>query len=176
MNLVESIKHWAHKLGFANVGVTDPNVSEHKNHLKNWLAQGFQAEMDFMENHQEKRLNPQELMEQTKSIICVSFPYEQCGFTEKNLWQKNNAIASYAARRDYHKVIRKKLHQLAEKIAQHVNNFKYRAFCDSAPVLEKALAIKAGIGWLGKYTCLLTQQNGSQFFLGEIFFSFIMGP
>lgn len=168
MELTDQIKLWAHELGFANIGITDPNISTHKNHFKDWLELGFQAEMDFMNHHQEKRLNPQELMTQTKSIICVSLPYEECDST-KNDWQINNAISSYAARRDYHKVMHKKLHQLANKISQAVDNFNYRVFCDNAPVFEKALAEKAGIGWLGKYTCLLTKQNGSQFFLGELF-------
>jgi len=166
--LKNQINLWAKEIGFANIGITDPNLSMHQNHLKDWLAHGFQAEMDFMLKHQAKRLNPQELMAQTKSIICVNLPYEECNPT-KNDWQRNNAISSYAARRDYHKVMRKKLRQLAEKISEAVDDFSYRAFCDNAPVFEKALAEKAGIGWLGKYTCLLTKESGSQFFLGELF-------
>jgi epoxyqueuosine reductase len=168
VNLTNQIKLLAKEIGFADIGITDPNLSTHKNYLKDWLKLGFQAEMDFMHNTQEKRLNPQELMAQTKSIICVSLPYAECNPT-KNDWQKNNAISSYAARRDYHKVMHKKLQLLADKITQVVGNFNYRAFCDSAPVFEKALALKAGIGWLGKYTCLLTKTYGSQFFLGELF-------
>jgi len=170
MELADQIKLWAKEIGFTNLGIADPNLSAYQTHLENWLELGFQAEMDFMNHNQEKRLNPQELMRQTKSIICVNLSYQACSFAKlTNDWQQNNAISSYAARRDYHKVMYKKLHQLADKISQAVDRFNYRAFCDNAPVLEKALAEKSGIGWVGKYTCLVNKQNGSQFFLGELF-------
>lgn len=163
MNLAAQIKSWAKEIGFADVGITDPNLSTYQNHFKNWLKLGFQAEMDFMNHYQEKRLNPQKLMAQTKSIICVCVNHQTCGCTDRTI------ASSYATKHDYHKIIHKKLQQLANKIASVVDDFSYRAFCDSAPVLEKALAEKAGIGWIGKYTCLLTKQHGSQIFLGELF-------
>jgi epoxyqueuosine reductase len=160
--LAKQIKIWAKEIGFANIGITDPDVSLYKKHFKNWLSHGYQAEMNFMNHHQEKRINPQELMNQTKSIICVAVNHQSCN-------DYSEIASSYVTKYDYHKVIHEKLHQLANKINSVVENFRYRAFCDSAPVLEKALAEKAGLGWIGKYTCLLTKKHGSQIFLGELF-------
>ncbi|MGD9152117.1 MAG: tRNA epoxyqueuosine(34) reductase QueG [Gammaproteobacteria bacterium] len=198
IKLANQIKHWAKEIGFAEIGITDPDLSPYQKHFKSWLAHGYQAEMNFMNRHQEKRINPQELMNQTKSIICVAVNHEICntlspcgaklssrgltaGSSKKRpnnpdlaikLQDDNNLkeiASSYVTKCDYHKVMHKKLHQLADKINSVVENFRYRAFCDSAPVLEKALAEKAGLGWIGKYTCLLTKKHGSQIFLGELF-------
>ena len=165
--LANDIKSWAKEIGFCEVGITDPNLSQYKSHFDDWLANGYQAGMNFMNRHQTKRLNPQELMAQTKSIICVSVNHQTCNFSHHT--HDYSIASSYVTKCDYHKIIHEKLQQLADKITSAVNNFSYRAFCDSAPVLEKALAEKAGIGWIGKYTCLLTKQHGSQIFLGELF-------
>ncbi len=192
--LADDIKSWAKEIGFCEVGITDPNLSQYKSHFDDWLTNGYQAGMNFMNRHQTKRLNPQELMAQTKSIICVAVAHKTCnhtlssrGLTAGSRKQQLNSLdpgstdwvrddkplkeiaSSYVTKCDYHKVIHEKLQQLADKITSVVDNFSYRAFCDSAPVLEKALAEKAGIGWIGKYTCLLTKQHGSQIFLGELF-------
>lgn len=162
IKLAKQIKHWAKEIGFANIGITDPDLSQHRKHFKNWLIHGYHAEMKFMNRHQEKRINPQKLMDQTKSIICVAVNHKTCN-------AYNEIASSYVTKCDYHKIIHEKLHLLADKINPVVDNFKYRIFCDSAPVLEKALAEKAGLGWIGKYTCLLTKKHGSQIFLGELF-------
>lgn len=186
--MTKQIKLWAKEIGFANVGITDPDVSHYQKYFTRWLAQGYQANMNFMKNHQEKRLNPQELMAQTKSIICVTISNQACNHTPSSndltagarKQQTNSHLipacsgmtdiaSSYVTTCDYHKVIHEKLNQLTDKINSVVKNFQCRAFCDSAPVLEKALAEKAGIGWIGKYTCLLTKKHGSQIFLGELF-------
>lgn len=190
IQLAKQIKLWAKEIGFANIGITNPDVSQYQKYFKSWLAHGYQAEMNFMNRHQEKRINPQELMNQTKSIICVAVSHETCNtvipeigvadYPGSRTQQANSQwipafagitdiASSYVTTCDYHKVIHEKLHQLTDKINSVVKNFQYRAFCDSAPVLEKALAEKAGIGWIGKYTCLLTKKHGSQIFLGELF-------
>jgi epoxyqueuosine reductase len=165
--LAADIKHWGTELGFANVGITDTNLSQHEQHLSSWLAKNNHSTMDYMEQNKEKRLHPEKLLPGTKTVICVSLNYQQ--IPEIKSIAGNNCVSLYARRRDYHKIIRKKLQKLANKIEQAIGEFSYRAFCDSAPVLEKALAEKAGVGWIGKNTCLVNKDHGSLFFLGELF-------
>lgn len=167
--LLDKISTLATELGFAKIGIADPNVVPHQDHFDNWLQQNFQANMHFMQNHKEKRFDPKQLMASTKSIICASLPYEKCEPNKlSDNWKQNHAIATYATKVDYHKVMIEKLHALATRISDCFENFMYRAYCDSAPVMEKTLAAQAGIGWIGKNTCLLTK-SGSHFFLGELF-------
>lgn len=171
-NLLENINNWATELGFSQVGVSDIDLSEAEGHLKKWIAKGFHADMDFMHKHGSMRTHPEELVEDTVRIISLRFDYSNKSIVpyEKVLEKPNKAaISRYALGRDYHKLIRKKLKALAEKIKLEVEGFDYRVFTDSAPVMEKAIAEKAGLGWIGKHSNLLNSKAGSYFFLGEIY-------
>lgn len=169
--LATQIALWAHELGFQQVGISDLDLAEHEAHLARWLAAGHQGEMDYMAAHGRKRSHPDELVPGTRRVICVRMDYLP-GDTEmtRRLGEPEKAYVSrYALGRDYHKLVRKRLQQLAEHIQQAIGPFGYRAFVDSAPVLEKALAQKAGLGWIGKNTLVLNRKAGSWFFLGELF-------
>jgi epoxyqueuosine reductase len=166
------IKRWGKALGFQEVGICDANLSAEETQLLAWLDAGFHGEMDYMAKHGVKRARPAELVPGTLRIISVRLNY--CPPAAKESWpvlEDGNAafISRYALGRDYHKVMRGKLQQLAETIAAHIGSYTYRVFTDSAPVLEVALAAKSGLGWRGKHTLLLTRDAGSLFFLGEIY-------
>jgi epoxyqueuosine reductase len=166
------IKQWGQELGFSAVGISDTNLSVAENHLAAWIAQGFQGEMDYMHKHGIKRSRPALLHEGTRSIISVRMDYlpEPMNQSHAVLTQPLAAfISRYALGRDYHKVLRQRLQTLADKIQNTIGNFGYRAFVDSAPVLEKAIAEKAGLGWIGKHSNLIHAKTGSWFFLGEIY-------
>lgn len=169
--LAQSIKDWGRELGFQQVGIADVDVGEHEAHLQRWLDAGYQGEMDYMAAHGSKRAHPDQLVPGTLRVISLRMDYLP-GDTQmaKRLTQPEKAYVSrYALGRDYHKLIRKRLQQLAERIQQQIGPFGYRAFVDSAPVLEKAIAEQAGLGWIGKNTLVLNRQAGSYFFLGELF-------
>jgi epoxyqueuosine reductase len=169
--LAQSIKDWGRELGFQQVGIADVELDEHERRLHEWLAAGYQGEMDYMAAHGHKRSRPAELVEGTLRVISVRMDYLP-GDTEmtRRLGDPEQAYVSrYALGRDYHKLVRKRLQQLAERIQAVVGPFGFRAFVDSAPVLEKALAQQAGLGWIGKNTLLLNRKAGSWFFLGELF-------
>ena len=171
-SLMKQIKCWATDLGFSQVGVSDIDLSEAESHLQQWLKNGFHASMDFMYKHGSKRTHPQELVADTVRIISLRMDYFNKSLIpyEDVLMNANKgAISRYAMGKDYHKLIRKRLKTLAEKIRLEVDDFKYRVFTDSAPVMEKAIAEKAGLGWIGKHSNLLNSQAGSYFFLGEIY-------
>lgn len=169
--LATEIKQWGQALGFQAVGIAGINLGEHESHFLRWLENGFHGDMDYMTRHGTKRTRPAELLPGTVRVICARMDYlpaENPGISL--LGQPEKAyISRYALGRDYHKVIRKKLTQLGEKISAAVNAHGFRAFVDSAPVLEKALAEQAGLGWIGKHTVLLDRNAGSWFFLGEIY-------
>lgn len=169
-NLAELIKQWGRDLGFAHIGITDVQTGEHSHHLKKWLANEFHGEMAYMATHGEKRSHPEQLVPGTQRLICARLDYLASDDATLNLLDKKDHayIARYALGRDYHKVMRKRLATLAEKIKTFVHDSEYRVFVDSAPVLEKAFAEKAGLGWIGKNTLLLHREAGSWFFLGEI--------
>ncbi|WP_137887066.1 tRNA epoxyqueuosine(34) reductase QueG [Pseudomonas sp. 2FE] len=169
--LAQSIKDWGRELGFQQVGIAGLDLAEHQAHLERWLAAGYQGEMDYMAAHGSKRSHPEELVPGTLRVISLRMDYLP-GDTlmAQRLGQPETAYVSrYALGRDYHKLIRKRLQQLAERIQQAIGPFGYRAFVDSAPVLEKAIAEQAGLGWIGKNTLVLNRQAGSYFFLGELF-------
>ena len=171
-SLLENIRAWAYELGFDQLGVTDTDLHEHEVHLVNWLNNGLQGEMDYMARHGTKRSRPQELLPGTTRIISVRMNYLPPDARDADQVLEDSSLAyisRYALGRDYHKVMRKRLQALADKIQNQVGPFGYRAFVDSAPVLEKALASKAGLGWIGKHTNLLSEQAGSWFFIGELF-------
>jgi len=170
-HLAQSIKDWGRELGFQQVGIADVALDAHERHLHDWLAAGYQGEMDYMAAHGTKRSRPDELVEGTRRVISVRMDYlpGDTRMTERLADPERAYVSRYALGRDYHKLVRKRLQQLAERIQAVVGPFGFRAFVDSAPVLEKALAQQAGLGWIGKNTLLLNRQAGSWFFLGELF-------
>ena len=171
IELAAKIKQWGKKFGFAEVGITDIDLSEHEAQLQRWLDNGYHGEMNYMAAHGMKRARPAELVPGTQRIISVKMNYlpPEASFA-KALGNKETAyISRYALGRDYHKVIRNKLKKLGQKIEQEVGQFGFRPFVDSAPVLERQLAEKAGLGWRGKNSLLINKQAGSWFFLGELF-------
>ena len=170
--LSRQIKHWGQELGFQQVGITDTQLDEDEAFLMQWLACGHHGRMDYMERHGTRRSRPAELVPGTVRIISVRMDYWPGDARDADAVLQDDALAylsRYALGRDYHKVIRKRLQQLASKIESLAGPFGYRAFTDSAPVLEKALAQKAGLGWIGKHTNLISEQAGSWFFIGELY-------
>ncbi len=170
--LATHIKAWALEFGFDQAGISDIELSEHEAHLENWLKKGFHGEMDYMAKHGKKRTRPNLLVDQTCSVISVRMDYAPADIDNSFavLRQADTGFVSrYALGRDYHKVLRAKLQKLAKKIQTEVGEFGYRVFTDSAPVMEKALAEKSGLGWIGKHTNLINSHSGSWFFLGEIY-------
>ncbi|TLX48913.1 tRNA epoxyqueuosine(34) reductase QueG [Pseudoalteromonas phenolica] len=171
IELAAKIKQWGKEFGFADVGITDIDLREHEAQLQRWLDNGYHGEMSYMAAHGMKRARPAELVPGTQRIISVKMNYlpPEASFA-KALGNKETAyISRYALGRDYHKVIRNKLKKLGQKIEQEVGQFGFRPFVDSAPVLERQLAEKAGLGWRGKNSLLINKQAGSWFFLGELF-------
>ena len=169
--LAALIKQWGRELGFQQVGITDTDLNDQESHLTNWLDKGYHGEMGFMAKHGTKRTRPEELEPGTQRVISVRMDYLPAEVeSAKLLGQPNRAYVSrYALGRDYHKLMRKRLAQLAKHIEQEVGKFGFRAFVDSAPVMERALAQKAGLGWFGKNAMLLNPKAGSLFFLGELY-------
>lgn len=172
VRLAVEIKTWGRELGFGHIGIADIDLSEAETHLLSWLGQGRHGEMHYMESHGTRRSRPQELIPGILRVISVRMDYlpGQAADSETVLHNPQLGFVSrYALGRDYHKVMRHRLQQLAERIEASIGPFQYRAFSDSAPVLEKALAEKAGLGWIGKHTNLIDKQTGSWFFLGELY-------
>ncbi|MGE7990469.1 tRNA epoxyqueuosine(34) reductase QueG [Pseudomonas sp. NPDC089554] len=169
--LAQSIKNWGQDLGFAHVGIADIELGEHEQHLQRWLEAGYQGEMEYLAAHGTKRSRPAELIPGTLRVVSMRMDYLP-GDTlmAQRLAQPEKAYVSrYALGRDYHKLVRKRVQHLADRIQEAIGPFGYRAFVDSAPVLEKALAEQAGLGWIGKNTLLLNRKAGSYFFLAELF-------
>ncbi len=169
--LTVSIRDWAAELGFQQIGITDIDLSEDAPRLDAYLAAGYHGEMAYMADHGTMRSRPDELVPGTVRVISVRIDYlpEDTKMAQMLAQPEQAYISRYALGRDYHKLIRKRLQQLAEKITQEIGSFGYRAFVDSAPVMEKPLARKAGLGWMGKNTLILNRKAGSWFFLGELF-------
>jgi epoxyqueuosine reductase len=169
--LTLDIKQWGRELGFQQIGIADVNLGEHEQHLVRWLDNQYHGEMDYMERHGTKRSRPDELEPGTIRVITARMDYlPEDTHTISILKQKDKAyISRYALGRDYHKLIRKRLSKLAKQIETVIGPFGHRAFVDSAPVLEKALAEKSGLGWIGKNSLLLNRKAGSWYFLGELF-------
>ncbi|RLT92168.1 MAG: tRNA epoxyqueuosine(34) reductase QueG [Ketobacter sp.] len=169
--LAQQIKDWGQALGFQQIAIADVHLGEHEAHLQRWLAAGFQGEMDYMARHGHKRSRPAELQPGTVRVITARMDYLPPDTAIVDVLQDASKafISRYTLGRDYHKLIRKRLTQLGRQIEEQIGPFGYRAFVDSAPVLEKALAEKSGLGWIGKHTLLLDRSAGSWFFLGEIF-------
>ena len=175
-DLAKLIQTWGLDLGFQQIGITDTKPGRHEHHLRQWLEKGFQGEMKYMSQHGIKRSRPAELIPGTLRVISARMDYlpHDSKITETLGAQQIGYVSRYALGRDYHKVLRSRLKKLEDKIRSFINDhgideFSARVFTDSAPVLEKALAEKSGLGWIGKNTLLLNKEAGSWFFLGEIF-------
>ncbi len=175
--LLVSIKCWALELGFADVGVSNIDLSEAEQRLFEWLDKGFHGSMSYMQHHGVKRTRPQQLIPGTISVLSLRMDYlpEPQDKAISTLHQVNRAYVSrYALGRDYHKLIRQRLKKLALKIQEQLGELEYRVFTDSAPVMEKPIAEKAGLGWVGKHSNILNREAGSWFFLGEIYLNFAL--
>ena len=164
-------KALAREHGFQRCGISGIELGADESHLRDWLARGLYGTMDWMARHGEKRTRPAELVPGTVRVLSVGLDYGQ---DEAAAWDnlhdgERAYVARYALGRDYHKLMRGRLQKLADAIAGEIGPFGHRVFVDSAPVLERALARDAGLGWIGKHTCLIDKDGGSWFFLGEIF-------
>lgn len=172
VELARRVKTWGQELGFQQVGIADTDLNEAETHLLDWLAQGRHGEMAYMADHGTRRSRPAELAPGTLRVISARMDYwpRDAAPADALLADPDRGyIARYALGRDYHKVIRSRLQKLTDRIETAVGHFSYRVFTDSAPVMEKPLAQKAGLGWIGKHTNLLHRDAGSWFFLGEIY-------
>ena len=170
--LAAEIQGWGRELGFAAIGIADTELSVEEARLLAWLDAGRHGEMDYMARHGARRARPAALLPGTLRVISARLDYfpPRVRASAAVLADSRKAyISRYALGRDYHKVLRRRLARLAERIGHAVGEFRYRVFTDSAPVLEVALAVKAGLGWRGKHTLLLSRDAGSYFFLGEIY-------
>ena len=169
--LLENIRQWALELGFQQLGVANVDLGEHEGYLQKWLDAGYHGSMDYMEKHGSKRSRPQELVPGTCRVLSVRMDYlaDDTRPLEVLASPEKAYVSRYALGRDYHKLIRKRLAALARRIDAEAGGGQYRAFVDSAPVLERAVAERAGLGWIAKNTMLINADAGSWFFLGEIY-------
>ena len=177
--LARAIKSWGRALGFQQVGITRTELGQDEAHLERWLALGRHGDMDWMARHGRRRSRPAALVPGTVTVISGRMDYLPPAVAEA--WSVMadpllGFVSRYALGRDYHKVLRRRLQRLADRIEETVGPFGYRAFVDSAPVLEKALARNAGLGWIGKHTNLISRRAGSWFFLGELYTDLPLPP
>ncbi|MCK5769604.1 tRNA epoxyqueuosine(34) reductase QueG [Algiphilus sp.] len=172
------LRDWAAAEGFSDAAVARPDLDADHEHLRDWLDAGHHGDMRWMADTASLRADPEALRQGTRSVICVRMDY---GLDTEAAWPVLNDgsrgyVSRYALGRDYHKVMRKRLARLADRIAAVLGPHGYRVFADSAPVLEKALARNAALGWIGKHTLLLNREAGSGFFLGEIYTDLALPP
>ncbi len=169
--LVENIRAWARELGFQQVGITDVDPGENEERFIQWLEKKYQGDMGYMNKHGSKRYHPDQLVDNTSRVISLRMDYlpEDSRMMEVFKDKKKGYISRYTLGRDYHKLIRKRLNQLSKKINDEMEGYQFRAFVDSAPVLERAFAQKSGLGWFGKSSMIINRKAGTYFFLGEIF-------
>ena len=170
--LAKNMRAWAKELGFQQLGITDTGLDLYEARFIDWLDRGYHGDMDYMARHGTKRSRPAELVEGTVRVISVRMDYFPPDSADIQAVLDNpelGFISRYALGRDYHKLMRKRLQQLVERIKAETGEFGHRVFVDSAPVLEKPLAERAGLGWTGKHTNLINREAGSWFFLGEIY-------
>jgi len=166
------IRALARQAGFQRCGISGVELGEDEAHLHDWLAAGLHGSMHWMAHHGDKRSRPQDLVPGTLRVVSVGLDYGRLDDAQAwgTLAEGERAyVARYALGRDYHKLMRQRLQRLAEQVQAEIGPFGHRVFVDSAPVLERALARNAGLGWIGKHTCLIDRSGGSWFFLGEIY-------
>lgn len=170
-NFVSTLQSWALELGFQQLGVTGVDLGEHEGYLQKWLDAGYHGDMEYMARHGTKRTRPQELIPDTCTVLSLRMDYrpEATPATEILANSEKAFVSRYALGRDYHKLIRNRLAKLAKRIETELGGGQYRAFVDSAPVLERAIAERAGLGWIAKNSMLINDKAGSYFFLGEIY-------
>jgi epoxyqueuosine reductase len=174
--LLERIRTWSAELGFAAVGVSDLDVTQPADRLRSWLAREFHGQMNYMQRHEAVRADPTRLLPGARRAICARMDYLPGAAGDdwiEREWQRIGdpqaaAVSVYARGRDYHKVVRTRLHALATRIGAEVASQGFRVCVDTAPLFEVELARRAALGWRGKHTLLLTREAGSMFFLGEI--------
>lgn len=170
-DLATEIKQWGEELGFQKIGICDTDLSSHQQALTDWIANGYHGDMAWLENNNDLRTDPQKLVEGTLRVISARMQYlpPNAQFLVDLKNRHHGYISRYALGRDYHKLMRKQLQKLAQKIEARIGTqIGYRPFVDSAPVLERPLAQKSGLGWVGKHSLLLNEESGSWFFLGEL--------
>ena len=169
--LAGRIKEWSRELGFQQTGIADTDLQAAGSRLQEAEKDGRLADMDYLWKHGSKRYRPGELVPGTVRVISVRMDYLPPDDDARAVLQNpaKAFVSRYALGRDYHKLMRKRLQKLAKRVQAHIGEFGYRAFVDSAPVLEKPLAVKAGLGWMGKHTNIISREAGSWFFLGEIY-------
>ncbi len=170
--LVRDIKKWGQALGFQQIGIADCNLSQAEDRLQQWLAEAMHGDMGYMARHGLKRTRPAQLVPGTLSVISARMDYlpeHQQAMDEALADPARAFVSRYALGRDYHKVLRARLKRLAQQLEERIGAYGWRVFVDSAPVMEKPLAEKAGLGWIGKHTNLINREAGSWFFLGEIY-------
>ena len=182
--MLAQLQLWGQELGFSQIGVAGVDLASAEPGLLAWLAQGFYGDMDYMQRHGLKRARPAELVPGTLSVITARMDYLPRSTSQG--WQAlefdrlnhraTGTVSLYARGRDYHKVMRRRLQQLGDKLAAHLGPLGHRAFTDSAPVLEAELATRSGQGWRGKHTLVLNREAGSMFFLGEIYVDMALTP
>ena len=170
--LREKIERWARELGFQSLGISSGQLTQAESHLLEWLDRGYHGTMTYMSRHGSARTRPHELLPGTVRIISVRMDYRPEDVVDSLAGLedlRNGYVARYAVGRDYHRLMRRRLQRLADHISDAIGPFLYRAFTDSAPVMEKPLASHAGLGWIGKHTNLINKNSGSFFFIGELY-------
>ena len=170
--LREKIERWARELGFQSLGISSGQLTQAESHLLEWLDRGYHGTMTYMSRHGSARTRPHELLPGTVRIISVRMDYRPEDVVDSLAGLedlRNGYVARYAVGRDYHRLMRRRLQRLADHISDAIGPFLYRAFTDSAPVMEKPLASHAGLGWIGKHTNLINKNAGSFFFIGELY-------
>ncbi|WP_058971242.1 tRNA epoxyqueuosine(34) reductase QueG [Type-D symbiont of Plautia stali] len=168
--LAQQIKQWGRELGFQQVGICDTDLSAEEPKLQEWLEKQYHGEMDWMARHGMMRARPHELLPGTLRVISVRMNYlpAKAAFATTLKNPQLGYVSRYALGRDYHKVLRNRLKKLGEMIQAHCGELNFRPFVDSAPILERPIAAKAGLGWTGKHSLILNREAGSWFFLGEL--------
>ena len=182
--LLDKLRGWAEELGFSQIGVAGVDLGDAEPGLAAWLAAGYHGRMHYMARHGSKRARPAQLVPGTLSVITLQMDYLPRGAGDDWQaveWQRLRTpqaatVSLYARGRDYHKVLRRRLQTLADKLVAEIGPLGHRVFTDSAPVLEVELATRSGLGWRGKHTLALTREGGSMFFLGELFVDIDLPP
>ena len=177
--LEDRVKGWGRELGFDAIGITGTDLGEDEARLMDWLGRGWHGDMEYMARHGARRARPAELVPGTVAIVTARLPYADAN--ARDAWEALEDpsaafVSRYALGRDYHNVLRAKLQSLADRMTREIGPFQYRVFTDSAPVMEVSLASRAGLGWRGKHTLLLSRDAGSMFFLGELFVALPLAP